>query len=61
MSLLAHAAFGYKMSQVERRNIDKDIQSEIRAAKIIQRETGCAWTEALLLAKSTINFAVKPL
>ncbi|MBS0454040.1 MAG: hypothetical protein JSS14_22280 [Proteobacteria bacterium] len=51
MSLLAHATFGARGFQAERRALDARIQAEIVEAKRLQRELGCTWSEALRLAK----------
>jgi hypothetical protein len=35
------------------RNLDKELQDEIKEAKRIQAQTGCAWSEALRIAAKT--------
>lgn len=58
MSLLAHATYAIasvpassRMKlKVRKRELDEQIQFEIREAKRIQREVGCSWGEAVRLA-----------
>lgn len=52
MSKLAHATYAAPGFEAEKRALSKLIQHEIREAKRIRAQTGCAWTEALRLAKS---------
>jgi hypothetical protein len=57
MSRLAHAIYGAKGFEAEKKALDKRIQAEIAEAKRIQRASGCGWSEALRVAAST---PVKP-
>ena len=51
MSWLAHAALGAPGFVAEKRAALKEAQAVIDEARQIQRELGCAWTEALRLAE----------
>jgi hypothetical protein len=50
MSLIAHKCLAAPGFAVERKELDKQIQFEVREAKRIQQEQQCSWSEALRLA-----------
>ena len=50
MSLLAHLIYAAPRMDAEKRGLDARIQFEIREARRLQEQTGCTWTEALLMA-----------
>ncbi len=50
MSVLAHSMRAARGLEPRRRDLDKEIQSEIVEAKRIQKEIGCGWAESLRLA-----------
>lgn len=55
MSRLAHATLAAPGFEAEKRDMTATAQLEISQAKRIQQQSGCSWTEALLIAHAKLT------
>ena len=55
MSILAHATYGAPRFDLEKHDLAKQAQQEIKEAKRLQKQTGCSWGDALSLVLKEKN------